>query len=221
MPTYYLQPGQHAHVYQRPRAYSQSYQHSPQTVFYTHSGSGHSGHSSPGHYATAYPQQQQGVHYASPQYLTPNYQYDPNRRHHYQGHSRSGSGGVYYTSSAPSHYNDSSRRSPSHHASQHRSSSSHGRHHRSQSVPRSSVQVDAGRSHHHRSSSRPRQSPPHHSSQRERRPSNVGEPLSERIRRMFGFGGHHSSSSRNQHRDYVDARTGRTVDWRGCPIYRV
>ncbi|KAI0771845.1 hypothetical protein BD413DRAFT_475233 [Trametes elegans] len=209
MPTYYLQPGQHAHVYQRPRAYSQSYgQQGPQQIFYTHSTN-----SSRGQYA--YPTQSSG-HYASPQYLTPTYQYDSGR-HHHQGHARSGSGGVHYASSAPSRHHNSSRHSPSssHHSAGRRSSSSHGRHHRSQSVPRQSVQVLDARSHHHRSSSRPRQSPSH-SSHRDRP---VGEPLSERIRRMFGFGGH--SSSRNQHRDYVDARSGRTVDWRGRPIYRV
>ncbi|KAI0663028.1 hypothetical protein C8Q70DRAFT_486063 [Cubamyces menziesii] len=242
MPTYYLQPNQHAHVYQRPRAYSQSHQQMPQQIVYTHSAQSHySG--SPQHYATTYPQQASGAYYNSPQYLTPDYQYDPNRRARHQGHARTGSGGVYYPSSEPSRYHDSSRHSPSsshhgHHSGQRRSSS-HTRHHRSQSVPRQSVQIaDAGRSHHRvstsvtilqrlgltkhhttQSSSRPRQSPPHHGQSLHRdRP--VGEPLSERIRRLFGLG-HHSSSSRSQHRDYVDARTGRTVDWRGRPIYRV
>ncbi|KAH9894250.1 hypothetical protein C8Q73DRAFT_509390 [Cubamyces lactineus] len=222
MPTYYLQPNQHAHVYQRPRAYSQSHQTMPQQIVYTHSAQSHySG--SPQHYSTAYPQQASGAYYSSPQYLTPDYQYDPNRRARHQGHARTGSGGVYYPSSEPSRHHDSSRHSPSsshhgHHSGQRRSSS-HTRHHRSQSVPRQSVQIaDAGRSH-HRNSSRPRQSPPHHGQSLHRdRP--VGEPLSERIRRLFGLG-HHSSSSRVQHRDYADARTGRTVDWRGRPIYRV
>ncbi|KAI0637787.1 hypothetical protein C8Q77DRAFT_1268748 [Trametes polyzona] len=219
MPTYYLQPGQHAHIqYQRPRAYSQS-AYAPQPVVYTHSGSSH--HSSPQRRATVYPQQS-GAYYASPQYLTPNYQYDTGRHHHHQGHARSGSGGVYYASSAPSHYHDASSRSS---PSSQRRSASHSRHHRSQSVPRTAQMADS-RSHHHRvswyppqSSSRPRQSPPVHT-HRDRRSSEsrpVGEPLSERIRRMFGFGGH----SRSQHRDYVDARSGRTVDWRGRPIYRV
>ncbi|KAI0676840.1 hypothetical protein C8Q78DRAFT_987393 [Trametes maxima] len=211
MQTYYLQPGQRAHVYQRPRAYSQSYQHTPQQMVYTHSAGSH--HSSPRY---AYPQQ--ASQYAAPQYLTPNYQYDAGR-HHHQGHARSGSGGVMYTSSAPSHHHGTSRRSPSsspRHSGERRSTS-HSRHHRSHSVPRPSVQVVDARTHHHRSSSRPRQSPPHQTLHRDRRPSTIGEPLSERIRRMFGFGGH----SRTQHRDYVDARSGRTVDWRGRPIYRV
>ncbi|KAI9063348.1 hypothetical protein FKP32DRAFT_1676401 [Trametes sanguinea] len=226
MPHYYLQPGQHAHVYQRPRAYSQGYSHAPQQIVYTHSGqsSHHSG--SPQHYATSYPQQASGAYYASPQYLTPDYRYDPSRRQHHQGHARSGSGNVYYASSAPSRYHDSSRHSrdsPSHHtrdssshhhhSSGQRRSSSRTRHHRSQSVPRQSVQIaDSPRSHRHRSSSRPPSSS--HSSHRP-----VGEPLSERIRRLFGFGSH--SSSRPHNRDYADARSGRTVDWRGRPIYRV
>ncbi|KAI0829428.1 hypothetical protein BC628DRAFT_1337390 [Trametes gibbosa] len=216
MPTYYVQPGQHAQVhYQRPRAYSQSQAYAvPQPVVYTHSGSSH--HSSPQRRATAYPQS--GAYQSSPQYLTPNYQYDASRRHqqqhHHQGHARTGSGGTYYASSAPAQHRDSTRHSPS---SSNRCSTSHGRHHRSHSVPRN-VQVVDPRAHHQRSSSHARQSLPvvaHH----DRRPSYpVGEPLSERIRRMFGFG-HHSSHT--QHREYADARSGRTVDWRGRPIYRV
>ncbi|KAI9001177.1 hypothetical protein BD414DRAFT_574649 [Trametes punicea] len=239
MPTYYLQPSQHAHVYQRPRAYSQGYQHAPQQIVYTHSSRSHHGHGgSPQYYSSTYPRQASGAYYASPQYLTPNYQYDPNRRQHYQGHRRSGSGNVSYASSAPSRYHDSARHSPSHHHSGQRRSSSQTRHRRSQSVPRQSVQIaDAPRAHHRvstfillprkknkikltnllgfpQSSSRPRQSSPYRSLQRDR---TVGEPLSERIRRLFGFGSH----SRSHHRDYLDQRTGRTVDWRGRPIYRV
>lgn len=222
MATYYVQPGQHAQ-YQRPRAYSQSYGHAPQQIVYTHSNQSH--HSSPQRRATAYPHHS-GAYYAAPQYVAPTYHHDSGR-HHHQGHARAGSGGVYYTSSAPSH----SRHSPS---SGQRRSASHSRHHRSQSVPRTVQVVDARRPHHTRvsytvlsagdartnrfdfsqSSSRLRQSPPHQA--HHSRP--VGEPLSERIRRMFGFG---HSSSRPHNRDYVDARSGRTVDWRGRPIYRV
>ncbi|KAL1946552.1 hypothetical protein VTO73DRAFT_14656 [Trametes versicolor] len=198
MATYYVQPG-----YQRPRAYSQSYGHAPQQIVYTHSNQSH--HSSPQRRATAYPHHS-GAYYAAPQYVAPTYHHDSGR-HHHQGHARAGSGGVYYTSSAPSH----SRHSPS---SGQRRSASHTRHHRSQSVPRTVQVVDARRPHHTRSSSRLRQSPPHQA--HHSRP--VGEPLSERIRRMFGFG---HSSSRPHNRDYVDARSGRTVDWRGRPIYRV
>ncbi|KAH9853793.1 hypothetical protein C2E23DRAFT_727918 [Lenzites betulinus] len=210
MPSYYIQPGQQAHVhYQRPRAYSQSQAYAPQPVVYTHSGSSH--HSSPQRRVTAYPQS--GAYQTSPQYLTPNYQYDAGR-HHHQGHARTGSGGTYYASSAPQYY-DAARHSP---PSSQRRSASHGRHHRAQSVPRA-VQVVAPRSHTHRSSSHTRHSPPV-VTHRDHRPSHpVGEPLSERIRRMFGFSHQHSSRAHN--REYADARSGRTVDWRGRPIYRV
>ncbi|RPD74445.1 hypothetical protein L226DRAFT_74500 [Lentinus tigrinus ALCF2SS1-7] len=238
MPAY-VYPASH-----RQRSYSQSYyppSHSPQVVYTS------SHHSSPGrHYGTV-GYGQPGAYYANPQYLSPNYQYDP-ARHHTSGHHRSGSGNVYYASSAPTAHT-SSRRSPTHHHHHHttttptrRSTSAQPTHRssRSQSVPRHTsrdyssgtrlrrVSASASRNHSSlhadffslQSESRPRDTSTHNVPHQHRGSYSSSEPLAERIRRMFGFG--HSSSNYRDHRaDYRDPRTGRTVDWRGRPIYRV
>ncbi|TBU32137.1 hypothetical protein BD311DRAFT_804181 [Dichomitus squalens] len=229
MPTYYY-PTPNTHG-TRQRSYSHS--HQPTQVVYPSGYSPH--HSSPGHhFSNAY--SQQGAHYPPPQYLAPNYQRDAGRHRSHHGHARTGSGGaVYYTSSAPSHHHSSSRGSPHHqnvaYTTSRRSSSSHNqsRPSRSHSVPRP-VRVSYDSSpRHRRSESRPREASIHNvSHSHHRRGSSSSDiPLSERIRRMFGFS-HHTSSSHgyrygDPHRggEYVDTRSGRTVDWRGRPIYRV
>ena len=234
MPAY-VYPASH-----RPRSYSHSYQpssYSPQVVYTS------SHHSSPGqHYQTA-GYGQPAAYYANPQYLSPNYQYDAGR-HHSSGHHRSGSGNVYYTSSAPTQHT-SSRRSPTHHHHHHhhttarRSTSVQPTHRssRSQSVPRQTSRDYSSGNRLRRvsefptqirdylcadfcplqSESRPRETSTYNVSHH--RSYSSSEPLSERIRRMFGFGSH--SNYRDHRADYRDTRTGRTVDWRGRPIYRV
>ena len=74
------------------------------------------------------------------------------------------------------------------------------------------------------SASRPRETVAFDTSAHHRRGSHSGgymsgggEPLGERIRRLFGFG---HSSHRDRHTEYADPRTGRSVDWRGRPIFR-
>ncbi|KAI0723404.1 hypothetical protein C8Q76DRAFT_691852 [Earliella scabrosa] len=229
MPTYYVSPNYSHH---RQRAYSHSYQPStsPQVV-YTHSHSSH--HSSPGrghHRSGTY--SQPGAYYTTaPQYVTPNYQYEPSR-HHTHGHHRTGSGGTtYYAATAPTtQYVSTSRHSPTHHhttTTTRRSTSVHNTHRsRSQSVPRTSVRAvdyaypSGNRLRRSESRPRPETSTRNVSSQR-RSSHSSSEPLGDRIRRMFGFGGNSSSSHRDHRVDYMDPRSGRTVDWRGRPIYRV
>ncbi|RDX53115.1 hypothetical protein OH76DRAFT_1399718 [Lentinus brumalis] len=220
MPTYVYPASQ------RQRTHSQSYYpaaHSPQVVYTS------SHHSSPGYHPTvAYAQP--SAYYPSPQYLTPNYQHDSGR-HHTSGHHRSGSGNVYYTASAPTHHSSSSRRSPSHHHHHHhtttrRSTSVQPTHQRSSSrshsVPRQASRDYSSGNRLRRSESRPRDTATYNVTSQRRGSHSSNEPLSERIRRMFGFGGQGSSANYRDHRaDYRDPRTGRTVDWRGRPIYRV
>ena len=248
MPTYYY-PTHNTH-HTRQRSYSHSYQPSQGVqVVYPSGYSSH--HSSPGHHSSnAY--STQGAYYASPQYLTPTYQYDAGRHRRHHGHARTGSGGaVYYTSSAPSHHHSSSRGSPQHQTvayttSRHSSSRNHSRPSRSHSVPRPvRVSNDSGHrlrrvstssppspflahlTKRHQSESRPRETSTHNvSHSHHRRGSSSSDlPLSERIRRMFGFGSSSSNGYRygDPHRsgEYMDTRSGRTVDWRGRPIYRV
>ncbi|KAI0751335.1 hypothetical protein C8Q80DRAFT_1268589 [Daedaleopsis nitida] len=221
MPAY-VYPSQSSH--HRQRTYSQSYYPtttSPQIV-YTSSHRSH--HSSPGHghhHSASYTQP--GTYYTTPQYLTPTYQHDSGRHHHSgHGHHRTGSGGTHYTV-APVQYTSASRRSPPHHTSHHTTTVHTHRSGRSQSLPRQTPQVrstDYAYNTGHRlrrSESRPRDTSTYNVSRQRR--STSSEPIGERIRRMFGLGGH--SSGRNHRADYIDARSGRTVDWRGRPIYRV
>ncbi|KAJ3559828.1 hypothetical protein NM688_g102 [Phlebia brevispora] len=160
---------------------------------------------------------QSGTGYSQPAYYTSggvhhrDYAYgDSGTRHR---SSSVGHGGYYYYPSGHSgsrQQGSSYSYSPQYYTSGHR---------RSYSTPRrSSVQVvDARRS---SRSHRPSVSYVDTSS----RGSNYyyHEPLGDRIRRWFGLGPsqhHHQSPWRGT--GYVDARTGRSVDARGRPVYRV
>ena len=73
---------------------------------------------------------------------------------------------------------------------------------------------------HFQPESRSRETTTHNYGRRRSDSRSPHEPLGERIRRMFGLGGHSSASHRDHSAEYMD-RGGRTVDWRGRPIYRV
>ncbi|KAI0959745.1 hypothetical protein AcW1_004484 [Taiwanofungus camphoratus] len=178
------------------RSYSQSHSHShshqPQVIYApSHGSHGGSGH---GHSSYAYPitaSHSNGAYY------------DTGKRR--RSHSTSaGYGGQYYTmpSSGSHHHRSGTYHAPS---SGHRRRRSHSasRHHTPHVIDlrnqyqQPHVMGDAGRHHDYGSQYR------------------YSEPFGERLRRFFGIG---QSGYRG---NYVDARSGRNVDWRGRPIYRV
>ncbi|KAH8106195.1 hypothetical protein BXZ70DRAFT_1004471 [Cristinia sonorae] len=150
------------------------------------------------------------------------------------GHHRHSQQPVYYTQSTSTRSHHS--RSPTHHHHRshtrsvrvHDSGRSHsrsppvvqvvdsGRHSSSRrhgSVPRYSV-VDVGHGYHERSNTLHRR----HSD------SESTSWLGEQFRRLFGGGNsHHRSRSHSRTRasEFIDARTGKSVDRKGRPIYRV
>ncbi len=249
MSTYYVPSQPSYHHRQRTYSHGPTYYptqaaHNPQVVY---TSSQYPQQYSPGHHPIAYAQPT--AHYTTRHTTPATYQYDSGR-HRASGHGRSHSGGsghTHHASSAPL-YVSTSRHSAPHHTATHRSAT---RRSRSQSVPRATSRavpvrtVDYGYNSGHRlhrvslpcisrrlqsvspvslqpESGRPsRETTTHNKSNRRRdssRSPQSHEPLSERIRRMFGLAGH--SSHRDHSADYMD-RGGRTVDWRGRPIYRV
>ncbi|KZT13001.1 uncharacterized protein LAESUDRAFT_719308 [Laetiporus sulphureus 93-53] len=201
MPSYYTSSSSHP---RRSRSQSYSQSHAPS---YVQMPASHSyGYAQP----QPQPQPQPQVYYAyapskypqaTAQYPQGTY-YDAGRGTHGRPryHSTSGHSGGYYPS-ASSHG--------------HRSSSTGGRR-RSQSATRYSTQPVYTTSSAHHSVLHST----HPSQYRDRRYSASAEPsVGDRFRRFFGM--HPSADGYAHHPGYVDAHTGRTVDWRGRPIYRV
>ncbi|KAI0773955.1 hypothetical protein C8Q74DRAFT_1217890 [Fomes fomentarius] len=232
MPTYYV-PSQPSH-HHRQRTYSHGPTYYPtqpaQNPQVVYASSQYPQQYSPGHHTVAYAQPT--AHYTTRHTTPATYHYDSGR-HRASGHGRSHSGGgghTHHPSSAPLYVSTSRHSAPHHHTATHRSTTTT-RRSRSQSVPRATSRavpvrtVDYGYNSGHRlhrpESGRSRETTTHNYSNRHRdssRSPHSHEPLSERIRRMFGLGGH--SSHRDHSADSMD-RGGRTVDWRGRPIYRV
>lgn len=201
MPTYYVSPSSSGRHRSRSQSHSHSYQQLPPQpqVYYSQ---GHSNYPQ-GSASYAYPQQ---ANYSSGAY------YDPNgysrSRHHSTGQS-----GSYYDRPSSSHSHSGHRgytSSSAHgHSSSHRRSHSSSRtHSRRQSTPhvidlRNQPVYTTSGSHHGQSRS--------HS---QRRYSSSEPSVGDRLRNLFGM-------SPNHRANYVDARTGRPVDWQGRPIYRV
>ncbi|PCH41447.1 hypothetical protein WOLCODRAFT_163100 [Wolfiporia cocos MD-104 SS10] len=180
--------------------------------------------------------------FSAPNVSMPTYYISPSRSHRSRSHSHShaqpqayytygqaaapaqpmyaypanyGTGNAYYRS--PGQGNgayyatpSSTRSHRSHSTSGHRRSHSTSRHHSSPRVV--DLRGSPGHSHSHSSGHHGHGHSHSHSSHR--RHSSSEPSVGDRVRRFLGMEPSHPAQ-------YIDARTGRTVDWRGRPIYRV
>ncbi|EKM59659.1 uncharacterized protein PHACADRAFT_250296 [Phanerochaete carnosa HHB-10118-sp] len=202
MPTYYVSSSTPHQQSTRSRSRSR---HSAQPIVYTTSSSSHRQHSSPRDYADSGRRRRassvgHGGHYYTPSDRSPRHR-SSSRSPRHRSSSRSPRV-VIHTTSSPGHHDP--RRS--HSTSRHPSNAQYlDARHDSHGGRRPSVSYSDSGYHH----------PPSHSHTHHRRNS---DSLGERFRRWFGGFGQHSSSRGTE---YVDTRTGRTVDRSGRPVYRV
>jgi len=194
------------------------------------------------YYQSPYPQQGQAPQYYYPSQQTaypspqPVYYTTSDSGHHHRRYNSVGAG-AQYTPQSPYQRGRTYSTSYQGQASPAQYATIQGSHRRNQSTSAPTV-IDLRRHRHgnqpsrsasrHHATSHSRHRATSHSRQysdRQRRYSDGNLSFTDRLRRMFGIGpwAQHDNRSHHHrgHERYMDARTGREVDRRGRPIYRV